>query len=124
MTWLRGGDGDWKPLSSLLGGVLNGEILSSADALPASGAREAFPVVPETDVPETEAGLLGILGLPARFMGGGPPALEATDGDLAPKSLSDGVDIDFNGSGEGTDFPAAWRKGAWRASIAGVAGLL
>lgn len=41
-----------------------------------------------------------------------------------PNSFSDGVFASFKGSGEGMGFPAACRKGAWRASIAGVAGLL
>lgn len=127
MAWLRGGEGERNPLSSLLGGVLNGESLSSADALPVSGAREAFPGFPDVPamvLPETEAGLLGILGLPARLIGGGPPALEASEGDLAPNSLSDVVDVDFNGSGEEAVFGFACKKGAWRASMAGVVALL
>ena len=48
-------------LSSLLGGVLNGDTLSPAAGT--SGSRLTFPA--------TNTGFVGILGLSARFTGGG-----------------------------------------------------
>lgn len=116
--------GECTPLSSLLGGVLKGDSRSSVGAWLESTAREAFPVVAETEVLAPEAGLLGIFGLPARLIGGGPPGPDATEGDRPLYSLSDGANVCFGGSGEGAELAPDCRKGAWRASMAGVAGLL
>lgn len=57
--------------SLLLGGVLNGEVLSPRPSKAGSGAKV------DLVVGSAECDLLGILGLPARLMGGGTGGVEA-----------------------------------------------
>lgn len=57
--------------SLLLGGVLNGEVLSPRPSKVGSGANV------DLAVGSAECDLLGILGLPARLMGGGTEGVEA-----------------------------------------------
>lgn len=115
-----GGEGDLSPLSSLLGGVLKGDMRSSAETFPPSGTKEALA----TPLEEKDAGLVGSLGFPARFIGGGIPELEATDGLRPPRSRSGTTEGGFMGSEEGAGLLDACRNGTCRASIAGVVALL